>query len=71
MLLYLTTRGMDLPTGDVRDQGSSYLKALSSLGGLGEVTTVAAWNLDYMSADKVEEKLEETATLARKLAQDF
>ena len=70
-LLYITTRGMDIPTGDVRDQGSSYLKALSSLWGLGEVTTVAAWNLDYMSADKVEEKLEETATLARKLAQDF
>ena len=70
-LLYITTRGMDIPTGDVRDQGSSYFKALSSLWGLGEVITIAAWNLDYMPTDKLAEKLRETATLARKLAQDF
>lgn len=70
-LLYITTRGMDIPTGDSRDQGSSYLKALSSLWGLGEVITVAAWNLDYMPADKVAEKVRETAELARRIAQEF
>ena len=69
--LYITTRGMDIPTGDFRDHGSSYLKALSSLWGLGEVITVAAWNLDYMPAEKVAEKVRETADLARRIAEDF
>ena len=62
---------MDIPTGDFRDQGSSYLKALSSLWGLGEVITVAAWNLDYMPLDKVNEKLEEMARFARQIAAGF
>ena len=70
-VLYITTRGMDIPTGDFRDQGSSYLKALSSLWGLGEVLTVAAWNLDYMPAEKVAEKVRETAELARKISEEF
>ena len=70
-VLYITTRGMDIPTGDFRDQGSSYLKALSSLWGLGEVITVAAWNLDYMPDEKVAEKVRETADLARRIAEEF
>ena len=70
-VLYITTRGMDIPTGDVRDQGSSYLKALSSLWGLGEVITVAAWNLDYMPVEKVAEKVRETAAFARQIAEEF
>lgn len=70
-LLYITTRGMDIPTGDFRDQGTSYLKALSSLWELGEVITVAAWKLDYMPAEKVAEKVRETADLARRISQEF
>ena len=70
-VLYITTRGMDIPTGDFRDQGSSYLKALSSLWGLGEVITVAAWNLDYMPVEKVAGKVRETADLARSIAEEF
>lgn len=70
-LLYITTRGMNIPNGDFRDQGSSYLKALSSLWGLGEVITVAAWKLDYMPAEKVAEKVRETADLARRISQEF
>lgn len=70
-VLYITTRGMDIPTGDQRDKGSSYLKALSTLWGLGEVITVAAWNLDYMPADRVAEKLRKTSELARRVAKEF
>ena len=70
-VLYITTRGMDIPTGDFRDQGSSYLKALSSLWGLGEVITVAAWNLDYMPVEKLAGKVRETADLARSIAEEF
>ena len=70
-VLYITTRGMDIPTGDIRDQGSSYLKALSTLWGLGEVITVAAWNLDYMSAEQAALKVRETAGFVRSIAEDF
>ena len=70
-VLYITTRGMDIPTGDFRDQGSSYLKALSSLWGLGEVITVAAWNLDYLSAEDVSGIVNQTAASAKIIARDF
>lgn len=70
-VLYVTTRGMDIPTGDFRDQGSSYLKALSSLWGLGEVITVAAWNLDYMPSNEVAVKVRESSDRVRKIAEEF
>ena len=70
-VMYITTRGMDIATGSQRDQGSSYLKALSSLWGLGEVTTVAAWNLDYLSSEEVEKRLEEAESQAKALALTF
>ena len=70
-VLYITTRGMNIPTGDTRDQGSSYLKALSSLWGLGEVITLAAWNLDYLSAENVSGILNQTAASAKIIARDF
>jgi len=70
-VMYITTRGMDIETGSPREQGSSYLMALSTLWGLGEVTTVAAKNLDYLSADEVEAKIEETSSLAKALSLTF
>ncbi|MGM9735072.1 MAG: NAD(P)H-dependent oxidoreductase [Candidatus Cryptobacteroides sp.] len=70
-VLYITTRGMNIPTGDYRDQGSSYLKALSSLWGLGEVITVAAWNLDYLPEQEVKERLNQACTLAGSIASSF
>ena len=70
-VMYITTRGMDIETGSQREQGSSYLMALSSLWGLGEVTTVAAKNLDYLSPEKVEAKIEETSSLAKALSLTF
>ena len=70
-VMYITTRGMDIETGSARDQGSSYIGALSSLWGLGEVITVAAWNLDYLQGEELEKKLGDTETLARALALTF
>lgn len=70
-VMYITTRGMDVETGSPREQGSSYLMALSTLWGLGEVTTVAAKNLDYLSTDEVEVKIEETSSLAKALSLTF
>lgn len=54
-VLYITTRGMDIPTGDPREQATPYLKALGSLWNLGELTTIAAWNMDYSSAEEIED----------------
>ena len=70
-VMYITTRGMDIETGSARDQGGSYIGALSSLWGLGEVITVAAWNLDYLQGEELEKKLGDTETLARALALTF
>lgn len=70
-VMYITTRGMDIVTGSQRDQGSSYLKALSSLWGMGEVMTVAAWNLDYLPSEEVEKRLEEAESQAKALALTF
>lgn len=56
-VLYITTRGMDIPTGDPREQATPYLKALGSLWNLGELTTIAAWNMDYSSGEEIDKKI--------------
>ena len=56
-VLYITTRGLDIPTGDPREQATPYLKALGSLWNLGELTTIAAWNMDYSSAEEIDKKI--------------
>lgn len=70
-LLYITTRGMDIADGDYREQGSTYLKALSSLWSLGEVTTVSAHNLDYSTAEEVERKVEDAILRVREICKTF
>lgn len=70
-VMYITTRGMNIETGSLRDQGSSYIQALSSLWGLGEVTTVAVWNLDYLSPEEVDNKVREASSLVKALAVSF
>ena len=70
-VMYITTRGMNIPTGDARDQGSSYLQALSQLWDLGIVLTVAAWNMDYSSPEEIEEKIESATRFGLRLAETF
>lgn len=57
-LLLITTRGMNIATRDKLDQATSYLEALSSLWGLGEVYVVSAQNMDYVSQKEVDNKIE-------------
>jgi len=57
-VLYITTRGMDIPTGDPREQATPYIKALSSLWGLGDVITVATSNMDYVSSKEIENRIQ-------------
>lgn len=56
-VLYITTRGMDIPTGDPREQATPYLKALGTLWNLGELTTISACNMDYSNAEEIEAKI--------------
>ena len=70
-MLYITTRGMDIDTGDALEQGSSYLKALSWLWGIGPLQVVAAQNMDYVSADEVERRINEVVAQGLEIARDF
>lgn len=70
-LLFITSRGMDIPTGDVREQATSYLKALSWLWGIGPMQVVSAQNMDYASANEIEEKIKEAIGNGLSIAETF
>ena len=70
-MLYITTRGMDITTGDELEQATSYLKALSWLWGIGPVQVVAAQNMDYVSAEDMETKISVAITEGLHLAKEF
>ena len=56
-VLYITTRGMEIATSDPREQATPYLRALGSLWNFGEMTTIAATNMDYSTPEELEAKL--------------
>lgn len=70
-MLYITTRGMDIDTGDVLEQGSSYLKALSWLWGIGPLEVVSAQNMDYLSSSEIEERISKAISEGLKIAEKF
>lgn len=70
-LLFITTRGMDIPTGDVREQATSYLKALSWLWGIGPMQVVSAQNMDYVSDSEIEEKIQAAIKAGLLIAEKF
>lgn len=70
-MLYVTTRGMNIPTGSALEQGSTYLQALSALWGCGDVITVSAHNLDYSTPEEIEGKLAEAERMLYEICQTF
>lgn len=70
-VLFITTRGMDIPTGNPREQATPYLRALGSLWGFGELTTISAWNMDYSSAEENEAKISACITEGVELARSW
>ena len=56
-VMYITTRGMDIATGDPLEQATPYIKALSHLWGWGELTVISAQNMDYSSEKEIEERI--------------
>lgn len=70
-VLLITTRGMDIPTGDPREQATPYLRALGSLWNLGELTTISAWNMDYSTVEEVEAKISACIAEGLELAREW
>lgn len=70
-LLFITTRGMDISTGNPLEQATPYLRALSHLWGIGETFTVSAQNMDYVNADDAEERLRRAIGEGLILAETF
>lgn len=70
-LLYITTRGMNIKTGEVLEQATPYIKALAWLWGIGKVEVLARENFDYMSADEVDEQIDSAISEGIALAETF
>lgn len=70
-LLYITTRGMNIKTNSELDQATPYLKAISYLWGLGDVSVVAAYNLDYSNEEEVNNKIKKAINEGLEIAKDF
>ena len=70
-MLYITTRGMDIATGDVLEQATPYLKALSWLWGIGPLQVVSAQNMDYSTEEEIERKIGEAIDRGLEIAKTF
>ena len=70
-VLYITTRGMDIPTGHPLEQATPYIKAISYLWGLGEVITVAAQNIDYSTPEQIEQRISQAIAQGTEICKDF
>ena len=70
-VLYITTRGMSIKTGDPLEQATPYIKALSKLWGLGELYVLSAENLDYSSDKEIESKVEAVIAQGIELCKTF
>ena len=70
-VLYITTRGMDIPTGSFLDQGSPYLRALGVLWNLGEITVLDVHNTDYLPEEELREQINSTIEEGLELAKTW
>lgn len=70
-LLYITTRGMNIKTNSELDQATPYLKAMSYLWGLGDVSVVAAYNLDYSNEEEVNNKIKQAINEGLEIVNNF
>lgn len=70
-VLYITTRGMNIKTGDEMEQATPYIKAISKLWGLGELHVIAAENMDYSTEEQVEEKIQNAIEEGEALCDNF
>ncbi len=70
-ILYVTTRGMNIKTGESLDCGTPYLKAVGWLWGIPEVITVSAHGMDVSDRITVTERLEAAVKEGLSLCETF
>lgn len=70
-VMYITSRGMNISTGDPLEQATPYIKALSHLWGLGELTVIAAQNMDYSSPEEIENRIEAAVAEGIEISKKF
>lgn len=70
-VMYITSSGMNISTGDPLEQATPYIKALSHLWGWGELTVVAAQNMDYSSAYEIEDKIKAATAEGLEICKEF
>lgn len=70
-VIYITTRGMDISTGDPLEQATPYIKALSHLWGWGELTVISAQNMDYSSPEEIEERVSKAIAEGLEICKQF
>ncbi len=64
-MIYVCTRGMDIPDGSELEQASPYLKALGHLWGIENFHMVSAYNMDYVNEEEVERRIDEASELGK------
>lgn len=70
-VMYITTRGMNIGTGDPMEQATPYIKALSHLWGWGELTVISAQNIDYSSPEEIEAKIANAIDEGLEICKEF
>lgn len=70
-VLYITTRGMNIHTGDPFEQATPYIRALSALWGLGELHVISAENMDYSSQEEIDRKISAAIEEGMELCRTF
>lgn len=68
-MVFITTRGMDIPDGHTMEQASPYLKALALFFGIKDFEMVSAYGLDISTASETENRIEKAKRQAIELAQ--
>lgn len=70
-VMFITTRGMKIETGEPLEQATPYLKALFWLWGIKSFETVARSNFDYLPAEKIEEEISSAIKEGLEIAETF
>lgn len=70
-VMYITTRGMNISTGDPLEQATPYIKALSHLWGWGGLTVISAQNMDYSTPEEIEERVSKAIEEGLEVCKEF
>lgn len=69
--MFITTRGMEIKTGEPLEQATPYLKALFWLWGIKGFEVVARENFDYLPKEKIEAEIASAIEEGLKIAETF